>query len=38
LDGIVFWLIVVAVLAIVASFLPSWRATRLAVREVLAYE
>jgi putative ABC transport system permease protein len=38
LDGIVYWLIVVAVLAIVASFLPAWRATRLAVREVLAYE
>lgn len=38
LDGIVAWLAVVAVLAIVASFLPAWRATRLAVREVLAYE
>jgi putative ABC transport system permease protein len=38
LDGIVAWLIVVAVLASVASFLPAWRATRLAVREVLAYE
>lgn len=38
LDGIAYWLVVVAVLAIVASFLPAWRATRLAVREVLAYE
>ncbi len=38
LDGIVAWLVVVAVLATVASFLPAWRATRLAVREVLAYE
>jgi putative ABC transport system permease protein len=38
LDGILFWLLVVAVLAVVASLLPAWRATRLAVREVLAYE
>ena len=38
IDGILFWLVVVAVLAVVASFLPAWRATRLAVREVLAYE
>ncbi|HYO41900.1 MAG TPA: FtsX-like permease family protein [Candidatus Limnocylindrales bacterium] len=38
LDGIVAWLVVVAVLALIASFLPAWRATRLAVREVLAYE
>ncbi len=38
LDGIVAWLAVVAVLAVVASLLPAWRATRLAVREVLAYE
>ena len=38
LDGIIAWLVVVAVLALVASFLPAWRATRLAVREVLAYE
>lgn len=38
LDGIVYWLLSVAVLAIIASFLPAFRATRLAVREVLAYE
>ncbi len=38
IDGILAWLAVVAVLATVASFLPAWRATRLAVREVLAYE
>jgi putative ABC transport system permease protein len=38
IDGILFWLVVVAILAVVASFLPAWRATRLAVREVLAYE
>ena len=37
-DGIALWFGVVAVLALIASLLPSWRATRLAVREVLAYE
>jgi putative ABC transport system permease protein len=38
LDGIGFWRLAVAILAVVASFLPAYRATRLAVREVLAYE
>jgi putative ABC transport system permease protein len=38
LDGILYWLIAVAILAVIASFLPAFRATRLAVREVLAYE
>lgn len=38
MDGIVIWFVVVAILAIVASFLPAWRATRMVVREVLAYE
>jgi putative ABC transport system permease protein len=37
-DGILYWFVIVAVLSLVASFLPSFRATRLAVREVLAYE
>jgi putative ABC transport system permease protein len=37
-DGLGTWLVVVAILATFASLLPSWRATRLAVREVLAYE
>lgn len=32
------WLILVIVLAAVASFLPAWNASRLTVREVLAYE
>ena len=36
--GAAAWLAVVAVLAIVASLLPAWRATRISVREVLAYE
>jgi putative ABC transport system permease protein len=38
IDGILLWLVVVGILALIASLLPSWRATRLAVREVLAYE
>ena len=38
LDGILWWALVVAVLSITASLLPAWRASRLAVREVLAYE
>ncbi len=37
-DGIGAWLVVVVVIAAVASFLPARNATRLTVREVLAYE
>ncbi len=37
-EGIVLWLVIVLVLAAIASLLPAWRASRLAVREVLAYE
>jgi putative ABC transport system permease protein len=38
IDGVVYWFVIVAILSLVASFLPAFRATRLAVREVLAYE
>jgi putative ABC transport system permease protein len=38
LGGVALWLIVVTVVAAVSSFLPAWRASRLTVREVLAYE
>lgn len=38
LDGIAIWLAIVLVLAAFASLVPAWRASRLAVREVLAYE
>ncbi|RME77895.1 MAG: FtsX-like permease family protein [Chloroflexi bacterium] len=38
LPGVVIWLAVVIVLSAVASFLPAWNASRLTVREVLAYE
>lgn len=36
--GAILWLAVVIILAAVASFLPAWNASRLTVREVLAYE
>jgi len=37
-SGLLIWLIVVIVLAALASILPAWNASRLTVREVLAYE
>lgn len=37
-NGVALWLGIVAILATLASFLPAWRASRLTVREVLAYE
>jgi putative ABC transport system permease protein len=36
--GTLLWLVFVLVLAALASFLPAWSASRLTVREVLAYE
>jgi putative ABC transport system permease protein len=36
--GVLTWLGIVVVLAALASFLPAWRASRLTVREVLAYQ
>lgn len=36
--GIIMWLIIVVILSLVASFLPAHHASRLTVREVLAYE
>jgi putative ABC transport system permease protein len=36
--GAALWLVLALVLASVASFLPAWRASRVTVREVLAYE
>jgi putative ABC transport system permease protein len=36
--GVITWFFIVACLAAVASFLPAWNASRLTVREVLAYE
>jgi putative ABC transport system permease protein len=36
--GVVLWLAIMAVLSIISSILPAWNASRLTVREVLAYE
>lgn len=36
--GTLMWAVIVIALAVVASWLPAWRASRLAVREILAYE
>jgi putative ABC transport system permease protein len=38
INGMLLWLVVVILLAALASFLPAWNASRLTVREVLAYE
>jgi putative ABC transport system permease protein len=38
LPGLLIWLSLVIVLAALASFLPAWNATRITVRDVLAYE
>jgi putative ABC transport system permease protein len=37
-EGLISWLVIVLILSALASFLPAWNATRLTVREVLAYE
>jgi putative ABC transport system permease protein len=37
-QGVVIWLAVVVLLAVVASLLPARNAARLTIREVLAYE
>jgi len=38
LPGVLMWLAIVTVLAAIASFLPAWNASRVTVRDVLAYE
>ena len=38
IGGTLLWAGIVLALALLASWLPAWRASRLAVREVLAYE
>ncbi|HEY4633404.1 MAG TPA: FtsX-like permease family protein [Candidatus Limnocylindrales bacterium] len=37
-QGAFAWAVIVVALAVVASWLPAWRASRITVREVLAYE
>jgi putative ABC transport system permease protein len=38
LAGAALWLVVVLALSVLGSIVPAWRASRIAVREVLAYE
>jgi putative ABC transport system permease protein len=38
LTGALFWLLLVGILAALASFVPAWNAARLSVHEVLSYE
>jgi putative ABC transport system permease protein len=38
MDGFLVWLVIVLILSALASFLPARSASRLTVREVLAYE
>jgi putative ABC transport system permease protein len=38
MGGMLLWLFLVVILAAVASFIPAWNASRMTVREVLAYE
>ncbi|MEM7035104.1 MAG: FtsX-like permease family protein [Chloroflexota bacterium] len=38
MPGLTGWLILVVILASLASFLPAWNASRLTIREVLEYE
>ncbi len=38
INGVVMWLVIAVSLAAFASFLPAWNASRLTVRDVLAYE
>ena len=38
IDGVGFWLLVVLLLSVLASLWPALRATRVSVREALAYE
>ena len=37
-NGIIMWLVIVVVLSMISSFLPAYNASRLTVREILAYE
>jgi putative ABC transport system permease protein len=38
LPAVGIWLVIVTVLSALASVVPTWRATRISVRETLAYE
>jgi putative ABC transport system permease protein len=36
--GAIYWFTIITVLSILASLIPAWRATRVSVRESLAYQ
>ena len=36
-NGMIYWLGIITILAVIASCLPAWKATRVSVRESLAY-
>jgi len=38
LTGVILWLAIVLVFSAIASFYPAWKASRLTVNDVLAYE
>jgi len=38
IGGVLFWLVIMVVLSALASMWPAWRATKVSVREALAYE
>ena len=38
IDGVIVWLALVMLIGGIASFLPAWSASRVTVRQVLAYE
>ena len=37
-DGVGLWLVSVLVIAVVASLIPAWNASRVSVRDAIAYE
>ena len=37
-NGIIMWLVIVVFLSVISSLLPAFNASRLTVREILAYE
>jgi len=38
LQGVIIWLLLVISIGVIASYGPAWRASKLAIRDVLAYE
>jgi putative ABC transport system permease protein len=38
MNGVILWFVIVVILSMISSFLPAYNASRLTVREILAYE